>query len=447
MSLKTSLAHSVGKISRYFLTRYTQGGSSLPGKLALQIDPDILQNLSKNYQIAVITGTNGKTLTTALVAASLRNDFDIVITNESGSNMQQGIVSTFLQAPKVQPDQKAIAVLEVDEGSLKNVIPALKPDYFLFTNIFPDQLDRYGSTADIYQLLVDAANQAPSATIVSNGDLPLFNSVKLKNPQIFYGFNEDTAEEKDRFNSSSDQEISECPNCEKPLNYTARTYSSLGGYHCPHCGLERPDLKYFVNKVNQLGIQHSSFDINHQTFTIPSAGLYNIYNALAAYSLARELNISPETIRQALNEKRTIFGRQESFKVNNKQVILNIVKNPVGLNQVLNLLALDSKPFTLVTLMNNKPADGTDFSWIEEADFEAIAAYPIDQVITGGTQVQAMSNRLVNAGISQDKITAVNTYEAVIELIESAETDYVHVLANYTAMYDLGELLKNKGYL
>lgn len=443
MSLKTSLAQSVGRASRYVLTRYTQGGSSLPGKLALQVDPNILHHLSKDYQVAIVTGTNGKTLTTALVAAALKDDFDLVVTNESGSNMHQGIVSTFLDAPKVKPGQKAIAILEVDEGSLKNVVTALQPDYFLFTNIFPDQLDRYGSTAAIYQLLVDAARQVPTATIVSNGDLPLFNSIELENPQVFYGFDDETA--KDTLSSSQEKES--CPQCGTPLDYSLHTYANLGNYACPECKLQRPHLKYTVNKLRNLAFNHSQFEIDQHPFEIPVAGLYNIYNALAAYSLARELNVKTATLQNSFTEKSNIFGRQDILTVKNKQVVLNIVKNPVGLNQVLDLMALDSHPFTLVVLMNNKPADGTDFSWIEEANFEAITSYPLHQVITGGMKGQEMTDRLAKAGISLSIIKQVNTHEAVVELIENSETDYVHVLANYTAMYDLGELLKTKGYL
>src|SRR5699024_5074484 len=177
MSLKSTIAKNAGKITRYLLTKFTNGGSSLPGKVALSIDKNLLRNLAKNYDVIVITGTNGKTLTTTLTTNVLSKKYNNIITNRSGSNMKQGIVGAFLNAPRTTKD--AIAVLEVDEGSLKNVVAELQPKLFVHTNIFSDQLDRYGTTDKIYELLTDAAREVPDAAIIANGDLPLFNSQTL----------------------------------------------------------------------------------------------------------------------------------------------------------------------------------------------------------------------------------------------------------------------------
>ena len=188
MSIKSLLATAVGKSSLWFLKTFMKGGSSLPGKLALKIDPQILDYLAKDYQVVVVTGTNGKTLTTALTVNILKQEFDHVLTNPTGANMVQGIVSTFLSA-KVKKGEKKFAVLEIDEASLSKVTEYIKPELFVFTNIFRDQMDRYGEIYTTYRLIVEGAAKSPQATILANGDSPIFNSIDTVNPRIYYGFN------------------------------------------------------------------------------------------------------------------------------------------------------------------------------------------------------------------------------------------------------------------
>lgn len=160
MSIKSLLATAVGKSSLWFLKTFMKGGSSLPGKLALKIDPQILDHLAKDYQVVVVTGTNGKTLTTALTVNILKQEFDHVLTNPTGANMVQGIVSTFLSA-KVKKGEKKFAVLEIDEASLSKVTEYIKPELFVFTNIFRDQMDRYGEIYTTYRLIVEGAAKSP----------------------------------------------------------------------------------------------------------------------------------------------------------------------------------------------------------------------------------------------------------------------------------------------
>ena len=152
MTLRSKLATGVGRLTRWALTTFTSGGSSLPGKLALALDPNLLAELAKNYDVVIITGTNGKTLTTALTVHALAQSYDHILTNPTGSNMKQGIVSTFLSAPALPKGQRGVAVLEVDEGSLKHVVKALAPKAFVHTNVFRDQMDRYGEIYTIYKL-------------------------------------------------------------------------------------------------------------------------------------------------------------------------------------------------------------------------------------------------------------------------------------------------------
>jgi len=175
MSFKSSIAITAGKTSHWFLHNFMHGGTSLPGKLTLKIDPDVLKALAKDYEIVIITGTNGKTLTTALTVKVLQAKYGNVLTNKSGSNMKQGIVTAFLTAQKTSSGKK-LAVLETDEANVPIVCEYIKPKMFVLTNLFRDQMDRYGEIYTTYDKILKGVLMHPDALVLANGDAPIFNS-------------------------------------------------------------------------------------------------------------------------------------------------------------------------------------------------------------------------------------------------------------------------------
>lgn len=443
MTLRSQLAKTVGKSSQWFLTNFTKGGSSLPGKLALKIDPKILDTLAKDYEVIVVTGTNGKTLTTALTVNVLKQEFDHVLTNPTGANMAQGIVSTFLTAKK-NKNGKNFAVLEIDEASLSKVTEYIKPKLFLFTNIFRDQMDRYGEIYTTYKLIVDGAAKAPEATILTNGDLPIFNSVETVNPREYYGFNhQPDGEMMAHYNTDGVL----CPNCQHILHYHMITYSNLGKYYCANCDFKRPELDYQLTNLGEMTNTSAAFTIDGEDYNIEVGGLYNVYNALSAAAIGQHYGVSPEKIRKGLAYDEKVFGRQEVIEVDGKRCTLVLVKNPVGLNQVIDMIALAPRPFTLVSLLNANYADGIDISWIWDGNHEDFASMSIPKVITGGDRRKDMTLRMKVAGIEDSILTETDSFPKVIEEIKSAPTDDVFILATYTAVLQLRKELANQGYL
>src|SRR5699024_8395448 len=294
---------------------FTKGGSSLPGKLALKIDPNILGHLAEDYKVVVVTGTNGKTLTTALTVKILQQEFEHVLTNPTMANMIQEIVSTFLEA-KSDKEQKKFAVLEIDEASLSKVTEYIKPELFVFTNIFRDQMDRYGEIYTTYQLIVDGAAKAPKATILANGDSPIFNSLPTVNPRKYYGFDhKNDREQLAHYNTDGIL----CPQCQHILHYKMNTYANLGKYYCPNCDFKRPVLDYKLTQLKQMTNTAAEFTIDEQDYAIEVGGMYNIYNALAATAVAEYYGLAPEKIRKGLAYDEKVFGRQEVINIEGKK--------------------------------------------------------------------------------------------------------------------------------
>ncbi|WP_270737528.1 lipid II isoglutaminyl synthase subunit MurT [Streptococcus anginosus] len=436
MKINTMLGTLAGKSSHFVLSKLGRG-STLPGKLALKFDNDILNTLARDYEVVVITGTNGKTLTTALTVGILKEAFGEVVTNPSGANMITGITTTFLTTKKGKSG-KNIAVLEIDEASLSRICDYIKPSLFVFTNIFRDQMDRYGEIYTTYQMILDAAQKVPTATVLLNGDSPLFNSVTLKNPVQYYGFDTEKGEPKlAHYNTEGIL----CPKCQHILKYKLNTYANLGDYICEHCGFRRPELDYKLTQLTSLRHNSSDFVIDGQSYHINIGGLYNIYNALAAVSVAQFFGVEPTTIKTGFDKSRAVFGRQETFKIGDKECTLVLIKNPVGATQALEMIKLAPYPFSLSVLLNANYADGIDTSWIWDADFEQVLNMDIPHMIAGGVRHSEIARRLRVTGYNAEQISEVADLSRVFEKIKNQETKHAYILATYTAMLEFRELL------
>lgn len=415
-------------------------GSTYPGKLALQFDKNILDTLAKDYEIVVVTGTNGKTLTTALTVGILKEAYGQVLTNPSGANMITGIVSSFLMAKKGKSGKK-IAVLEIDEASLPRITQYIKPSLFVFTNIFRDQMDRYGEIYTTYQLIIDGAKNAPEATILANGDSPLFASKELVNPVKYYGFNtEDHEPQLAHYNTEGIL----CPKCQAILQYRLNTYANLGHYICLNCDFKRPELDYQLTALTKTTNVSSAFVIDGQEYSINVGGLYNIYNALAAVSVAEFFGLSPEQIKAGFEKSRAVFGRQETFSIGDKSCTLVLIKNPVGASQALEMIKLADYPFSLSVLLNANYADGIDTSWIWDANFELIQEMDITEINAGGVRHSEIARRLRVSGYDSSKISEKESLEEVMQAIEKQESKHAYILATYTAMLAFRELLASR---
>jgi UDP-N-acetylmuramoyl-L-alanyl-D-glutamate--2,6-diaminopimelate ligase len=305
-------------------------------------------------------------------------------------------------------------------------------------------MDRYGEIYTTYQLIVDGAAKSPNATILTNGDSPIFNSIDTINPRKYYGFDhEEDHEQMAHYNTDGVL----CPKCQHILHYKMITYANLGKYYCPNCDFYRPELDYKLTELKNMTNTSAEFVIDGNEYKLEVGGMYNIYNALAATAVAEYYTVSPEKIRAGLGYDEKVFGRQEVIEIDGKQCTLVLVKNPVGLNQVIDMIGLSPYQFSLVCLLNANYADGIDVSWIWDGDHEAFAEMDIPQVIAGGDRHKDMALRLKVAGIAEEIITETQNLDEVIDSIKDLPTEHVYILATYTAVLQLRKKLADKGYM
>lgn len=440
MSFKNKFSKVIAKIVRAGLRLTKHNATSLPGYVAYKLDKDILDELSKNTKFIFVTGTNGKTMTTHFLVSILKQRYDKVYTNESGSNMIQGIITTLLDNPA---KEETIAVLEVDEANLVKIGKNIKADYVVFTNIFRDQMDRFGEIYNIYAKLINGMKVMPDAKIIANGDLPIFNYKEMKD------FNRSYFAIRDYSKASDDYELYAelnsdgilCPNCHSVLKYRLNNYASLGDYACPNCDFHTPDIKYSIDELVKLDANFSEFILGGKKYEVNVGGLYNIYNALAALSAAKELGLSDEEIYKGLKKQKNVFGRQENVVIDGKNLTINLVKNPTGLNQIIELMMLEENEISLICLLNDKYADGTDISWIYDSYYEKLKDLDIKDIYVSGIRKKDMKRRLEIAEIFDGEITEFDYEKEISNIIKNTKTNNIYILSTYTAMLKLREVL------
>lgn len=368
-----------------------------------------------------------------------------VITNNTGANLFRGIVSCFIDNYKFSKSNKgSYAIIEVDEANLKFVTDYITPEIITITNLFRDQLDRYGEVYTTLEKILEGVHKVPSSTLVLNGDDSLFGVLDVKNPKVYYGFS-NPINDNNTIDINADAKF--CKVCKAPYKYNFVTYNHLGDYYCSECGYKRPELKYKMEGIIDQTPNSSSVMINGNEVTISQSGIYNIYNGLCAYSIASESGIENDIIASSLGKVDSSFGRQEKIQIEDKNVQIILVKNPAGYNQALDTLCLNKESFSTLFMLNDNYADGRDVSWIWDVNFEKLSSLPIEDVFISGIRLYDMAVRLKTAGLKEESFIIEEDYEKLTEKLKASKSNNIYILATYTAMINYRKFLYSKGYI
>lgn len=413
--------------------------------MALKLDPNVLKTAAAGYRIILITGTNGKTTTTSMIYNMLKDSGKKVISNNTGANMLPGITACFIEHYSFsKSNEDKYAVIEVDEANLKLITKFITPEIITVTNLFRDQLDRYGEVYTTLKKIMEGIQISQSSKLVLNGDESLLGDLGLNNPCVYYGF-ETSPEMEKKIDINADAKF--CKKCKSPYKYHYLTYNHLGNFYCESCGYKRPSLNYYINEILEQTPEGSLVEINNNQYYINIPGTYNIYNALCAFSIGKELGIENEVIFNSLKSQKSSFGRQETIDINGKQVKIILVKNPAGYDQAINTVSLDKRQVSLAVLLNDNYADGRDVSWIWDVKFEKLTQLDLGSIVISGLRLYDMAIRLKIAGLPEDKFFITESYEELLNALNNTESNIIYILATYTAMINLRKFLKSKGHI
>ena len=445
INIKSFFSILAGKTTIFLSKHILKGGSTFPGTVALKFDRKILSTVAKDYKVILVTGTNGKTTTTSMITNIFKNKGYRVITNNTGANLFRGIVSCFIDNYRFSKSNKdSYAIIEVDEANLKFVTDYITPEIITITNLFRDQLDRYGEVYTTLDKILEGVHKVPSSTLVLNGDDSLFGVLDVKNPKVYYGFS-NPINDNNTIDINADAKF--CKVCKAPYKYNFVTYNHLGDYYCTECGYKRPELKYKMEGIIDQTPNSSTVIINGNEVTISQSGVYNIYNGLCAYSIASESGIENNIIASSLGKVDSSFGRQEKIQIEDKNVQIILVKNPAGYNQALDTLCLNKENFSTLFMLNDNYADGRDVSWIWDVNFEKLSSLPIEDVFISGIRLYDMAVRLKTAGLNKESFIIEEDYEKLTEKLKASKSNNIYILATYTAMINYRKFLYSKGYI
>jgi lipid II isoglutaminyl synthase (glutamine-hydrolysing) len=443
LALETSAARLVGSLSR---AAGRGGGTTLPGKLVWKLDPGALDVLAERLAagVALVSATNGKTTTTAM-AASILSRTHRLAWNNSGANLASGVASTLLAARDAE-----LGLLEVDEFALPEIMRRTRPRVVSLGNLFRDQLDRYGELEHIAERWRDAVSALrPDAALVVNADDPLVAALADGREHALRFGIEDPSCARPTLQHASDSKY--CVRCGAPYRYDAAYVGHLGAYRCDACGHARPSLDVAARDVRPEGLDgvtfalHTSVESVRVRLSVP--GLYNVYNALAAASLALALDVPLGNVAAGLERFRAAFGRFERVAAGDRQLLLLLIKNPAGANEAIRTLEDGGVPQTLVIALNDEIADGRDVSWIWDVDFEPLLA-KAGTIVVSGERAAELALRFTYAGFPRERLELIGDLEQALERgLELTERGAeLAVLPTYTAMLKLRAIATQRGY-
>ena len=423
--LRAGFAVTSGRLAGAVSRRlHIGGGTSIVGVVAQAVYPSIVSHLSQQLQYGslAVTGTNGKTTTSGFIAAILADAGLRVWRNREGSNLQRGVATSLVVRAEptghLRRNGRAVAVFELDEAAFPSVTRLVSPRVAVFTNLFRDQLDRYGEVDSVASLWQQAIKEGVlvDTTLILNADDPAiaYLGTLANSPVLYYGIDASLPE---MATSEADHhqtlDTRTCPVCGGELLYSVRFYSHMGHYACRDCGWARPQPH-----VRAISVQAESIDRqrvivgsgllseSRQELTIPLSGIYNVYNALAAIASTQAIDIAWEPIVTGIEQFKPIFGRGERIQAEGRTIRLLLAKNPTGFNEVLRTLCSDGISRHILFVLNNNTADGHDISWIWDVDFERCVGN-VSTLVVAGSRAFDLALRLKYAGIAQEDMLVV----------------------------------------
>jgi lipid II isoglutaminyl synthase (glutamine-hydrolysing) len=443
LELEAAAARAAGSLSRL---AGRGGGTTLPGKLLWKLDPGAIDRLAARLPqgTVLVSATNGKTTTAAMAAEILRPRVRLAH-NNSGANLVSGVASTLLRSRGAE-----LGLFEADEAALSELARRLRPKALLLCNLFRDQLDRYGELELVAARWRTAVGDLPEAQLVVNGDDPQVGDLgRDQAGSLTFGI-DDPRHARHELQHAADSKY--CLRCGTPYDYAAAYLGHLGDYRCPNCGHARPALDVAAREIELRGLEGAAFTLASASgdvrIELALPGLYNVYNALAAASLALALGVPPPEIATGLGRFSAAFGRFERITIGDRRLLMLLIKNPAGANEAVRTIVDGARPRVAVIALNDAIADGRDVSWIWDVDFEPLLG-GLDTLVATGSRAAELALRFAYGGLPRERIELIPSLEAALDrgLELTPPGGELTLLPTYTAMLALRRIVASRGHV
>ena len=446
MKIRFFIALWISKLSVIALKLTGHNGTNFPGKIALKICPSFLKLVNKPEIIIGVTGTNGKTTVTNLIADMLKEDGRKVLDNRLGSNTNTGISVGLLNGVNIFNKEKyEIAVFEIDERSAVKIYPYVKPTYILITNLTRDSIMRNGHPEFISGILTK--NIPRETKLVLNAEDLISANVSPDNYRVYYGIDKLDTDVTECINLINDMQI--CPKCNYKLKYNYLRYHHIGNAYCPNCGFKSPNADY---KGCNLDLHNMTIDIREKeglfTYRILNDSIFNIYNVVSVITLLRDMGYTQKRIKELLDQIEIVKTRYNETIINDVKVIMLLSKdrNALGSSRSFDYASNCPGNKKFILMMNNEFDErhwSENICWLYDCDFEFLNKPDIEKIVVTGPRFKDYKLRLLMAGVKEKNILDTHLEMDSPDLLEYNKGDVIYLLYG-TDNIDLATKVRDK---
>lgn len=445
-NIRFYFAFYLAKISIMVLKIIKRDATQFPGKLAITLCPNFLEQIGKPKKIVAVTGTNGKTTVCNMIENCLEENGYDFIDNQLGSNTNSGIASTFIKGAKLSGKQKKdLAVFEIDERSSIRVYPYVKPTYLICTNLFRDSLMRNAHTEFISDMLT---NNIPKETkLILNGDDLIVSNLAPENERVYFGINRIDTDTDTCENIARD--IMVCPKCDSKLEYDFVRYNHIGRAHCVKCDFKSPTINYEVTNID---FENKTMTIKHEEkeeqYDLINNNIINIYNMLATITLLKELGLTKEQINPVLKKQKIVDTRYSKEKIGNREVVTQLAKgmNPIACSRAFDYVRKEKGNKAVFLLLDDlhEAANGSEnIAWHYDTDYEFLKEDSIKQILVAGARYLDTKVRLQMAEVEMEKVVCQRDENSLVEQLNLEGIDKIFILHDLYAI-DLKNEIKER---
>ena len=429
--MKKFLTILICKILR-FVGKLIGKGSSMPGQIALKLCPDILKRIELPEYIIAITGSNGKTSTVEMIAHILINSGKSVAWNKEGSNQIEGVTTMILSNATLSGKVKSdILLIESDERYAKKTFAYINITHYVITNLYRDQLTRNGHSEFVFEAIADSIQ--PDTKLILNADDPLVSVFGYdRDNVIWFGADELSSDTKELDSVYNDGAY--CPICKAPMVYSTHHYNHIGIYKCTSCGYHRHDTDYTITSVD---LDKGELEIDKKyKISLALKSLYNIYNIMAAFTVASLVGVDGQTIADKMNDYVLKNGRVINFKLGNRMGTLLTSKheNSVSYDHSIRVACAckqGADVMIIVDAISRKYFTG-DTSWLWDIDFEMLDNENIHDIVLAGAYVYDLAARFSYTAIPQDKIHLFEDIPEAVKYLDSDRSEYIYAITCFS---------------